>query len=44
MKTNSKLTSHVMAFAAALLISGTLMVNTLAVSAKEVHSVAGILA
>ena len=35
---------HVMAAAAALFISGTLMVNSLAVSAHEVHSVAGILA
>ena len=35
---------HVMAAAAALFISGTLMVNSLAVSATEVHSVAGILA
>ena len=35
---------HVMAAAAAVFISGTLMVNSLAVSAHEVHSVAGILA
>jgi hypothetical protein len=35
---------HAMAAVAALFISGFLMVNSLAVSAQEVHSVAGILA
>jgi hypothetical protein len=35
---------HAMAAVAALFISGALMVNSLAVSAEQVHSVAGILA
>ena len=35
---------HVMAAAAAVFVSGLLMINSLAVSAHEVHSVAGILA
>ena len=35
---------HFMAAVAAVFISGLLMVNSLAVSANEVHSVAGILA
>lgn len=35
---------HVMAAAAAVFISGLLFVNSLAVSAHEVHSVVGILA
>ena len=35
---------HLMAALGALVISGTLLVNTLAVSAQEVTSVAGILA
>ena len=35
---------HVMAGVAAVVVSGLLMVNSLAVSATEVHSVAGILA
>ena len=35
---------HAMAGAAAVFISGLLFVNSLAVSASEVHSVAGILA
>ena len=35
---------HAMAGVAAVFISGLLMVNSLAVSAHEVHSVAGILA
>ena len=35
---------HVMAGVAAVFVSGLLMVNSLAVSATEVHSVAGILA
>jgi hypothetical protein len=35
---------HAMAALGALFISGLLMVNSLAVSAHEVHSVAGILA
>lgn len=44
MKTSSNYSRHVMAFAAALFITGTLTVNALAVSPKQVHSVAGILA
>jgi len=35
---------HIMAAVAAVFVSGLLMVNSLAVSAHEVHSVAGILA
>ena len=35
---------HAMAALAAVFVSGLLMVNSLAVSAHEVHSVAGILA
>ena len=35
---------HAMAAAAAVFVSGLLFVNSLAVSAHEVHSVAGILA
>ena len=35
---------HLMAAVAAVFVSGFLMVNSLAVSAQEVHSVAGILA
>jgi hypothetical protein len=35
---------HLMAGVAAVFVSGLLMVNSLAVSATEVHSVAGILA
>ena len=44
MKTFSNYSRQVLAFAAALMITGTLTVNALAVSPKEVHSVAGILA
>ena len=35
---------HALAAGAAIFISGILMVNSLAVSAQEIHSVAGILA
>ena len=35
---------HVMAAIAAVFVSGLLMVNSLSVSAQEVHSVVGILA
>ncbi len=35
---------HIMAAFAAVFVSGLLMVNSLAVSANEVHSIAGILA
>jgi len=35
---------HALAVVSAVFISGLLMVNSLAVSAQEVHSVAGILA
>jgi hypothetical protein len=35
---------HAMAAAAAIFVSGLLFINSLAVSASEVHSVAGILA
>ena len=44
MKTTSNYSRHVIAFVAALFITGTLTVNALAVSPKQVHSVAGILA
>ena len=44
MTTFSNITRNVMAAVAAVFISGMLMVNSLAVSASEVHSVAGILA
>jgi hypothetical protein len=40
----SVLAKHVMAGVAAVFVSGLLMVNSLAVSAHEIHSVAGILA
>ena len=40
----SELAKHVMAGLAAVFVSGLLMVNSLAVSAHEVNSVAGILA
>ena len=40
----SQYVRHALAAAAALLISGALMVNSLAVSAQQVGSVAGILA
>jgi len=40
----STFTRHAMAAVAAVFISGLLMVNSLSVSAHEVHSVAGILA
>ena len=44
MKTSSNYARHAMAFAAAVLITGALTVNAFAVSSKQVHSVAGILA
>ena len=44
MKTISNYSRQLMAFAAALVITGTLTVNALAVSPHQVHSVAGILA
>ena len=44
MTTFSNYARHLMAGFAAVMISGFLMVNSLAVSASEVHSVAGILA
>ena len=40
----SELAKHVMAGVAAIVVSGLLMVNSLAVSAHEVNSIAGILA
>jgi hypothetical protein len=40
----SNFARHAFAAASAIMISGLLMVNSLAVSAHEVHSVAGILA
>lgn len=40
----SQFARQTMAVVGALFISGTLLVNTLAVSAHEVHSVTGILA
>jgi hypothetical protein len=40
----SNYVKHAMAAAAAVLMSGLLFVNSLAVQAHEVHSVAGILA
>ncbi|MEO6042021.1 MAG: hypothetical protein ABIP41_08980 [Croceibacterium sp.] len=40
----SNFARHALAAVAAVFISGMLMVNSLAVSAQEVHSVAGILA
>ncbi len=40
----SNVAKHVMAGLAAVFVSGLLMVNSLAVSAHEVNSVAGILA
>ena len=44
MNTVSIYSRQLMAFAAALMITGTLTVNALAVSPRQVHSVAGILA
>lgn len=40
----SNFARHALAVVGAVMISGLLMVNSLAVSAHEVHSVAGILA
>jgi hypothetical protein len=40
----SNVARHTLAIVAAVLISGLLMVNSLAASADEAHSVAGILA
>jgi hypothetical protein len=40
----SNFARHALAAVSAVMISGLLMVNSLAVSAHEVHSVAGILA